>query len=320
MNCGTIRVVDFYNVCHWNLSSKTKKRMSSQQNTDISVGTIYHYNIIIFGESGVGKSALINLIYDRLIVKSSSQAIGCTTENAKVTGILEDQPHLSFDLYDTVGLSESAQGSVPTVTAFIQLIKLAYAIPNGINLLICCAEKGRISGERFESNYKIFKDGLCDNRIPCLLVLTRCDDEGPSDEWWTDNKNDVRNRLGFDFIDAVCVSTIKTKKKEPEKIRQEYVQSRSHLLDAIIKHSLRRPLTIDGWSRRVLIFARSLYNSFAKWLSWFGIQQAALRPELIGMFLELHYSHEDAKRETEKLIMELEQEDLLAPYQTIEVK
>ena len=41
-----------------------------------------------------------------------------------------------------LGLSESAQGSVPTARAFVELIKLAYAVPEGINLLICCHSKG----------------------------------------------------------------------------------------------------------------------------------------------------------------------------------
>ena len=274
-------------------------------------------NIIVFGESGVGKSALINQVYDRSVVKSSSQAIGCTVENTKVSGTIQDRPDLLFNIYDTVGLSESADGSIPTVTAFIQLIKLAYAVPNGINLLICCAEKGRLSSERFKANYRILKEELCENRIPCLLVITKCDGDDPIDDWWFDNEATVRNKLKFDFVDGVCVSTVKTKKKDPDQILEDYKVSRQNLVAAIVKHALTKPTSIDSWSRKVIVAARSFYNGFAKWLSWLRLQQAPLRPELVQMFIELSYSQDAAYEEAEKLLGELSQEDLLAPYHEV---
>ena len=290
--------------------------MTSQlkQATRFSGGEL---NIIVFGESGVGKSALINQVYDRPVVKSSSQAIGCTVENIKVSGTIQDRPDLSFNIYDTVGLSESADGSIPTVTAFIQLIKLAYAVPNGINLLICCAEKGRLSSERFKANYRILKEELCENRIPCLLVITKCDGDDPIDDWWFENEATVRNKLRFDFVDGVCVSTVKTKKKDPNRILEDYKVSRQNLVAAIVKHALTKPTSIDSWSRKVIVAARSFYNGFAKWLSWLRLQQAPLRPELVQMFIELSYSQDAAYEEAEKLLSELSQEDLLAPYHEV---
>ena len=290
--------------------------MTSQlkQATRFSGGEL---NIIVFGESGVGKSALINQVYDRPVVKSSSQAIGCTVENIKVSGTIQDRPDLSFNIYDTVGLSESADGSIPTVTAFIQLIKLAYAVPNGINLLICCAEKGRLSSERFKANYRILKEELCENRIPCLLVITKCDGDDPIDDWWFENEATVRDKLRFDFVDGVCVSTVKTKKKDPNRILEDYKVSRQNLVAAIVKHALTKPTSIDSWSRKVIVAARSFYNGFAKWLSWLRLQQAPLRPELVQMFIELSYSQDAAYEEAEKLLSELSQEDLLAPYHEV---
>jgi hypothetical protein len=257
-------------------------------------------------------------MYDKIVVKSSSQAVGCTMKNAKVSGTLQDRSHLSFNLYDTIGLSESTDGTVPTATAFVQLIKLAYAIPNGINLLICCAEKGRLSGDRFKANYRIFKEELCENRIPCLLVVTKCDGDEPIDDWWRENKDIVRNQLKFDFIDGVCVSTIKTKKKAPENILEDYKISRRSLIEAIIKYALHKPISIDSWSRKVIVAARAFYNSFTKWLSWLGLQETSLRPELEQMFIGLNYSPEKAKKETRKLLQELSEEELLAPYHKID--
>ncbi|CAF2527464.1 unnamed protein product [Rotaria sp. Silwood2] len=279
---------------------------------------IYHCNVIVFGESGVGKSSLINQIFDKIVVKASNQALGCTTENARISSVLTGYSGISCDIYDTVGLSESADGSVPTETAFVQLIKLAYAIPNGINLLICCHNKGRIANDRFKANYRIFKQELCGNRIPCLLVITNCDGDEPLDEWWIENEEVVRKRLLFDFIDCVCVSTLKTKKNKPNVALRDYQVSRDNLIRAIIARALPKPIKIDSWSRKVIIAAREFFNTFSTWFSWFGVRKATLRPELKQMFISLNYSEEKAEQATEKLLRELADKDLQAPYRDIE--
>lgn len=283
----------------------------------ISLKRCQSRNIIIFGESGVGKSAVINQIYDEPLVKSSSQAVGCTKNSVQVSRRLKSHPNLLLNLYDTVGLSESAEGSVSTASALVQLIKLAYAIPTGINLLICCAAKGRLSSERFKANYRIFKEQLCEDRIPCLLVITHCDNDDPIDDWWHENEDHVVNKLKFRFVDAVCVSTLKAKKKKPDHILEDYKVSRQNLIAAIRKYSLPEPIKIDSWSRRVIVAARSFFNSFTEWFPWLKKYEVSLRPELVKMLIELNYSQENAEKEIEKLLKELAEKDLFASYDII---
>ena len=71
------------------------------QNTPIS--PIHIFNIILFGESGVGKSAVVNQIFDRTTVRVGSQAVGCTIESTKVSGFLKDYPTIYCNVYDTIG-------------------------------------------------------------------------------------------------------------------------------------------------------------------------------------------------------------------------
>ncbi|CAF1394896.1 unnamed protein product [Adineta ricciae] len=275
------------------------------------------YNVVIFGESGAGKSALINLIYDDIVVKSSDCVLGCTMDNAKVTGSIKGYPDLTINLYDTAGLSESTDGNVPTSTAFVQLIKLAYAIPNGINLLICCHSNPRISTEQFKANYRIFIENLCEHRIPCLFVRTNCDHDNPPNKWWIENCDDIKNKLKYKFIDGVCVSTIKSSPTNPNVVLNQYLISRINVIRAITTHALRAPISIDSWKRKVMIMVRSSYNKLIRYVAWLGFQEVSLRPELEEMFLKLQFTPEDAKQEAAKLLLELNEKDLMAPYQEI---
>lgn len=275
-------------------------------------------NVILFGESGVGKSAVVNQLFNRKIVVSSDQAVGCTLLNTRVNGFIEDHPDIEWNIYDTVGLSESSDGNVPTTTAFVQLIKLAYSVPGGIHLLVCCHAKGRISGERFKANYRIFKEDLCENRIPCLLVVTKCDGDDPIDDWWFENEGLVRNQLKFNFADGVCVSTVRTKKRSPNVVETDYKVSRSNLFEAVGKHALEEAVLIDSWSRKVMVAARDFFNQIRGWLPWFRLQRHSLRPDLVAMFESLGHSNVEAREKTEVLLRELTEMDLLAPYHEVQ--
>jgi putative ribosome biogenesis GTPase RsgA len=58
-------------------------------------------NFIIFGEMGVGKSSLINLIAGKDVTKTSSGAQSCTLDSTEHTINLADY-QLNVHLYDTV--------------------------------------------------------------------------------------------------------------------------------------------------------------------------------------------------------------------------
>jgi predicted GTPase len=274
-------------------------------------------NVILIGESGVGKSALINQVHDANVVESNDRAAGCTMESTKVSGLIKDHPDLELHLYDTAGLSESADGSVPTTKAFVQLIKLCYAIPGGIHLLIFCHKKGRIATKQFKTNYRIFYEELCEKNIPSLLVITDCDNDEPLSQWWDNNKDCVQNQLHFTFADAVCVSTLRNKRNNSDEVFEAYEISRRNLIQAIRNYASSRPIKIDSWKRKFMVYMRTAFNVLAQWLHWLGFQQTSLRPELEKMFRELEFSPEDAKIETQKLLKELENPDLMGPYKIV---
>ncbi|CAF3259075.1 unnamed protein product [Rotaria socialis] len=228
-------------------------------------------NVIIFGESGVGKSALINQIFDKNVVEASNSAVGCTIISAKVSGTLKEYPHLKFNVYDTAGLSESGGD------AFVQIVKLAYSIPN---------------------------EELCEKRMPCLLVVTKCDNDHPLNTWWNDNEDIVRKQLKFEFIDCVCVSTLKTTRRIPNDTLEDYIESRSNLVQAILKCSLSEPMPVDSWKRTARSYAQSFFSRTRDLLSF---EESSLWPGLERMFIELGYSPDNAKSEAKQFLKDLQE-------------
>jgi predicted GTPase len=58
-------------------------------------------NFIVFGEMGVGKSSLINLVAGKTLAKSSAGLKSCTLESTEYT-IVSSEPQLNIKLFDTV--------------------------------------------------------------------------------------------------------------------------------------------------------------------------------------------------------------------------
>ncbi|KAF9222657.1 hypothetical protein BS17DRAFT_175542 [Gyrodon lividus] len=77
-------------------------------------------NVVIFGESGVGKSSLINMIAGHEVAKTSSSGMGCTFQSSRyrmpITGEM-------FHVWDTAGLDEGIYGRVPAEMAERYLAK-----------------------------------------------------------------------------------------------------------------------------------------------------------------------------------------------------
>ena len=132
--------------------------------------------------------------------------------------------------------------------------------------------------------------------------MTKCEGDDPIDEWWLENKSLIREQLEFDFIDGVCVSTIRSKRSTPNVVLEEYSTSRRNLIEVILRTALREPILIDSWSRKVCVTARDFYNTVTDWVSWVGLQKLTLRPELKSMFQSLNFTEEQAEEETQKLM------------------
>lgn len=144
-------------------------------------------NVVLFGESGSGKSSIINMIAERQIAVVSSSANGCTFENALYPlNILGS----TINVFDTAGLNESDTGTVPQKNAIVQLFRLLKSLHDGVSLLVFCMRGPRIR-EAAHRNWRLFHEIICRRNVPIVIAITGLEQEVVMDEWW------VRNRGAF---------------------------------------------------------------------------------------------------------------------------
>ncbi|KAH7916609.1 P-loop containing nucleoside triphosphate hydrolase protein [Hygrophoropsis aurantiaca] len=159
-------------------------------------------NVVIFGETGVGKSSLVNLIAGKKLTKTSSSATGCTLDAKQ--HIVEINQH-KFRLYDTVGLNEPSLGENGYLIAVEKAFKLIKELESsgGIRLLLFCMRGGRITAAA-QYNYRLFFEILCDKKVPIALVITNLENEISMDGWWHTNHKQFE-KFGMKSVGHACV-------------------------------------------------------------------------------------------------------------------
>ncbi|KAH7888369.1 P-loop containing nucleoside triphosphate hydrolase protein [Phlebopus sp. FC_14] len=166
------------------------------------------YNVVVFGETGVGKSSIVNLITGHDVAQVSSDAVGCTKDVADYAVELDSA---LFHIWDTPGL-ESAQTTTSEEHQTTTLAKTYSRIwklqseNGGIDLLVYC-----ITGRRdisvnlpstIQSHYRLFYELLGGTKVPVVLVVTEV--ERGVQEWWKENRKRLE-RLDVKVSGHVCV-------------------------------------------------------------------------------------------------------------------
>lgn len=165
-------------------------------------------NVVVFGESGVGKSSVINMIAGKDITQTSNNTAGCTFRHQCHQILLGG---LSVNLWDTVGLDEGTEGTVPAAQAEGSLKAFLRQITrwDGIDLLLYCIRGTRVR-QALLRNYNIFYTAICRKKVPVALVVTGLENyEGDMEAWWTEHEKDLIKH-GMRFDAHACVTTIRS--------------------------------------------------------------------------------------------------------------
>ena len=189
-------------------------------------------NVIIFGETGVGKSSLINMMTGTACASVSSAAVGCTFESVPYDAELSGR---KYCLWDTVGLNEGEQGNVSADRAIETLQELVMNLQSGgVGLLVYCIRGSRLR-DIVKINYDIFHKVICGGQVPIVIVVTGLENEDNMEDWWVDNAVDFDDR-GMHFAGHACVTTAKGKimKDGRHMFEEEYNQSVQLVRDLII--------------------------------------------------------------------------------------
>ncbi|KAG1850169.1 P-loop containing nucleoside triphosphate hydrolase protein [Suillus subluteus] len=189
---------------HYYLSNKTGIH------TELSRGTIHNVprterNIIVFGETGAGKSSLINLMAGKNVADTCCGVEACTTRWKEYFIKFGGEP---FKVFDTVGLNEPQLG----IPQYFDAVENAHSLiqdlerEGGIDLLLFCMPAGRLKAMH-QCNYRLFRYFLCDKKVPIVLAITNLEREQNMESWWTRNQETFRKKK-IRFDGHACITAV----------------------------------------------------------------------------------------------------------------
>ncbi|KAG6890213.1 hypothetical protein C0995_010224 [Termitomyces sp. Mi166 len=215
-------------------------------------------HILIFGETGVGKSSIINMLRGKDIAETSGDTRGQTFENVpypitidiSTESLIDDTTNThSKDIiaWDTAGLNEAERGKVSHKQAMKNIRNLVGKLDDGLSLLVYVIRGWRLSTV-LKTNYDIFVTGLCQRQVPVVLVVTGCENDSPMDNWWTQNER-VLDAHDLHFESQACITSTRGKIKDGEHVyEEEYKESEAKVRDLVVKNLRETPWVADDKS------------------------------------------------------------------------
>ncbi|KAG2153651.1 P-loop containing nucleoside triphosphate hydrolase protein [Suillus bovinus] len=187
-------------------------------------------NIVIFGESGVGKSSVINLLAERQVAKTSPDTKHCTLRYEAYDVTIKDE---LYRIYDTAGVDGNRMKPSGFLDAVTNADKLMRELRDngGVHLLLYCIKAGRIP-PTFVTNYRLFYEFFFEEKIPVVLIVTHLEREEPMDDWYT------RNKGSFDHHAVKCVdhACITAATNLDQRYKQKYEASKVEVRELITRH------------------------------------------------------------------------------------
>ncbi|KAF9222620.1 hypothetical protein BS17DRAFT_173576 [Gyrodon lividus] len=240
------------NVCHsdeYDPLLKESKALSMPQMSEPQL-LQSRANVVIFGETGAGKSSLVNLILGSDAAKTSSDAGGCTLDARDYDVTIQGK---DFRIYDTVGLNEPQALKDPDrlIGAIIKAYRLVQSLSDagGINLLVFCIQRGRITTS-MQHNYKLFQDFLCHKKVPVSLVITHLEHEENMEDWWLYNQSHFPE-YGIHIVGHACTTT-------KQEFGPRYQASRQAVHDLLVTHGSGEGFALEKVSWVAELFRRLL--------------------------------------------------------------
>ncbi|KAG1812482.1 kinase-like domain-containing protein [Suillus subaureus] len=180
-------------------------------------------NVLLFGETGVGKSSVINLIMGQGVAETSPRVETCTLVRSPYEINLGTD---RFKLWEVSSIE-----SMGFLRTFFKKLRLKRSYKklykdDGVYLLLYCM-RGSKAQRALVNNYKFFTDvvGSTAGRVPVAAVVTSLEDYPENmDNWWTNNEGNL-GHLGMRFSAHACITSLPDDPKSSLAMRARRQQS-----------------------------------------------------------------------------------------------
>ena len=224
-------------------------------------------NIVLFGETGAGKSSVVNLMVGEEKAVTSPDAQRCTMHWEEYSMTFDGH---SYKVFDTIGLEYPELGINEYLEAIVNAHNLITKLVSegGIDLLLFCMRAGRISGT-VQKNYRLFYEWLCEKKVPIVLVVTGLEREDRMEDWWT-RQSEAFEKYQIVVDGHACITAAN---KLSGREQEMYEDSRLLIRKLVREHTHDRPDRCngsdgrkegdgwkggDGWFRRFIHKLREL--------------------------------------------------------------
>ncbi|KAF8839127.1 hypothetical protein BDN67DRAFT_970528 [Paxillus ammoniavirescens] len=201
-------------------------------------------NIVLFGQKGVGKSSIINLIAGREVADTSPD-VGLGAMSSKKYSIRVGQR--SYNIWETVGMEEPGIGVNPQPVALRKAFTLIKQLSEqgGVDLLLFCIRGSGITATT-GINHRLFYKVLCGKEVPIALVITHLEQEGVMEAWWSQNTRDIK-RHGLENAGHACITGL-----PDQRSGGKYVQSKLAIEELLEACDGGRKYTMshEAWCRK----------------------------------------------------------------------
>lgn len=183
-------------------------------------------HVILFGETGVGKSSLVNLLAGWHVADVSPDSVACTLTSTEYQFQLGAA---TIRLWDTVGLEEPESGTSGYMGAIEKATELIrrLSVSGGISLFLFCVRGNRVT-TTMQSNYRLFYEVLGKRQVPIALAVTHLEREPVMEEWWERNVRTLEHS-GIRVGGHVCITTLEGHPK--------YVESRNAVQELLWRYA-----------------------------------------------------------------------------------
>ena len=196
-------------------------------------------NIVVFGESGGGKSSVINMLNGNPLLPVNDGAEGVVFNHATCEKTISGQTYRVFETVSINKLGRGWLGRNDTRAAKEQLIKIIKGLDTGLNLLVYVMRAGEIM-KTAADNYRLFHDVVCEGRVPIVVVITklelRVDEPGGMDHWWIENKP-AFDKLHLTFEGHACITATRGKLRGGKYTEQDLYELSKEKVERLISNS-----------------------------------------------------------------------------------